>query len=229
MSERVQLANLDYGGDFPPTRHALEHPNGLLAVGGGFQLFDAFQCKGWKGILVNVLIGLIYLGAGLIIAIDPLRAAVALTLMLGIVVIVVGLTKVLSKTLAVGELAALLGVVIFVFGYMMFGGANSMVYTNTVQAVLMLVVDVSGSMLAPAGGSQTKWEVTRDALTDAVGELPATVAAGMLFYPNFDAGLPAPAYTEPQSPEACVDVDKMIPIGLLGGGALGQQAGYQSP
>ena len=66
----------------------------LLAVGGGFQLFDAFQCKGWKGILVNVLIGLIYLGAGLIIAIDPLRAAVALTLMLGIVVIVVGILRI---------------------------------------------------------------------------------------------------------------------------------------
>jgi sodium/pantothenate symporter len=67
-------------------------------------------------------------------------AFLSLLLITFIVLIVVGLTKVLSKTLAVGELAALLGVVIFVFGYMMFGGANSMVYTNTVQAVLMLVV-----------------------------------------------------------------------------------------
>jgi sodium/pantothenate symporter len=31
-------------------------------------------------------------------------------------------------------------VVAFIFGYMMFGGANSMVYTNAVQAVLMVVV-----------------------------------------------------------------------------------------
>ena len=67
-------------------------------------------------------------------------AFLSLLLITFIVLIVVGLTKVLSKTLAVSELAALLGVVVFVFGYMMFGGANSMVYTNTVQAVLMLVV-----------------------------------------------------------------------------------------
>ena len=54
--------------------------------------------------------------------------------------IAVGLTKVLSKTLNVGELYMLIGIVTFIFGYMMFGGANSMVYTNTIQAVLMLVV-----------------------------------------------------------------------------------------
>ena len=67
-------------------------------------------------------------------------AVLSLLLITFIVLIVVGLVKVLSKTLDVGELPVLLGVVAFVFGYMMFGGANSMVYTNTVQAVLMLVV-----------------------------------------------------------------------------------------
>lgn len=66
----------------------------LLAVGGGFQLVDAFKCKGWKGTLINVLIGLIYLATGLIIAIDPLRAAVVLTFLLGIVLIVVGVLRI---------------------------------------------------------------------------------------------------------------------------------------
>jgi sodium/pantothenate symporter len=33
-------------------------------------------------------------------------------------------------------------IVLFVFGYMMFGGANSMVYTNAIQAVVMLIVAV---------------------------------------------------------------------------------------
>lgn len=67
-------------------------------------------------------------------------AVLSLLLVTFIVLIVVGLTKVLSKTLDLGETTVLVGVVVFVFGYMMFGGANSMVYTNTVQAVLMLVV-----------------------------------------------------------------------------------------
>jgi len=69
-------------------------------------------------------------------------AVLSLLLVTFVVLIVVGLTKVLSTTLAVGELPILLGLVIFVFGYMMFGGANSMVYTNTVQALLMVVVAV---------------------------------------------------------------------------------------
>ncbi len=64
----------------------------------------------------------------------------SLLLITFIVLICVGLTKVLSSTLNIPELYALIGIVSFVFGYMMFGGANSMVYTNTIQALLMLIV-----------------------------------------------------------------------------------------
>ena len=67
-------------------------------------------------------------------------AFLSLLLITFIVLIVVGLTKVLSKTLNISELTILIGIVIFIFGYMAFGGANSMVYTNTIQACLMLIV-----------------------------------------------------------------------------------------
>lgn len=67
-------------------------------------------------------------------------AFLSLLLITFVVLICVGLTKVLSSTLNIREFYALVGVVVFVFGYMMFGGANSMVYTNTIQAVLMLIV-----------------------------------------------------------------------------------------
>lgn len=67
-------------------------------------------------------------------------AFLSLLLITFIVLICVGLTKVLSKTLNVDEFTILVGIVIFIFGYMMFGGANSMVYTNTVQAIIMLMV-----------------------------------------------------------------------------------------
>jgi len=67
-------------------------------------------------------------------------AFLALLLITFIVLICVGLTKVLSKSLDVSEMTILIAIVIFIFGYMMFGGANSMVYTNTMQAVLMLIV-----------------------------------------------------------------------------------------
>jgi sodium/pantothenate symporter len=67
-------------------------------------------------------------------------AFLSLLLLTFIVLICVGMTKVIANALNIKELYVLIGMVIFVFGYMMFGGANSMVYTNTIQAVLMLIV-----------------------------------------------------------------------------------------
>ncbi len=62
---------------------------------------------------------------------------IALLLITFIVLINVGLTQVISKALNVDPFYVLMGIVAFVFGYMMFGGANSMVYTNTIQAIIM--------------------------------------------------------------------------------------------
>ena len=59
-----------------------------------------------------------------------------------IVMICVGMTQVLTRSLNLEVLPVLAGVIFFTFGYMMFGGANSMVYTNTVQAFLKLAVAV---------------------------------------------------------------------------------------
>ncbi len=64
----------------------------------------------------------------------------SLLLITFIVLIVVALTKVLSKSLNVDEFYVLIVMISFIFGYMMFGGANSMVYTNTIQALIMVVV-----------------------------------------------------------------------------------------
>jgi sodium/pantothenate symporter len=69
-------------------------------------------------------------------------AALSLLLVTFIVMILVGLTKVIAASLALDEVAVLAVLVAFSFGYMMFGGANSMVYTNTIQAAIMIVVAV---------------------------------------------------------------------------------------
>ncbi|MBU1369751.1 MAG: sodium:solute symporter, partial [Bacteroidetes bacterium] len=66
----------------------------------------------------------------------------ALLLITFIVLIVVALTKVISQALNLEEINVMITLVLFVFGYMMYGGANSMVYTNTIQAAVMLVVAV---------------------------------------------------------------------------------------
>lgn len=69
-------------------------------------------------------------------------AIIALLLITFIVLINVGITQVIAKSLNADPYYVLLGVVIFVFGYMMFGGANSMVYTNTIQAIIMFIVAI---------------------------------------------------------------------------------------
>ncbi|MEM6793283.1 MAG: sodium:solute symporter, partial [Acidobacteriota bacterium] len=69
-------------------------------------------------------------------------AVLSLLLVTFIVMILVGLTKVIAASLGLAEIPVLVSIVAFSFGYMMFGGANSMVYTNTIQAVIMLAVAV---------------------------------------------------------------------------------------
>lgn len=67
-------------------------------------------------------------------------AFLSIILIAFIVLILVALTKVFASALNANEITTLAVVVIFVFGYMMFGGANSMVYTNTIQAGIMIIV-----------------------------------------------------------------------------------------
>lgn len=69
-------------------------------------------------------------------------AFLSLLLITFIVLICVGIVKVLASALDASEVYVLLGLVIFVFGYTMFGGANSMIKNNAVQAVMIAIVAV---------------------------------------------------------------------------------------
>ena len=67
-------------------------------------------------------------------------AILTVLLLTFIVLILVALVKVIAQALNANQIAVLAVVVAFTFGYMMFGGANSMVYTNVIQASLMILV-----------------------------------------------------------------------------------------
>lgn len=92
--------------------------------------------------------------------------------------------------------------------------------TEPLPAVLMLVVDVSGSMSQSAPGSrQSKWQVTRDALAGALDELSDGTGVGVLYYPNRDTTASRPTGTEsdpPRDPSACLDTGGVIPPAALG-------------
>ncbi|MDR2126977.1 MAG: hypothetical protein LBP63_09130 [Prevotellaceae bacterium] len=69
-------------------------------------------------------------------------AFLSILLITFIVLIMVALTKVIAQALNANEIYVLAIIIAFIFGYMMFGGANSMVYTNAVQAIVMVLVAI---------------------------------------------------------------------------------------
>lgn len=84
-----------------------------------------------------------------------------------------------------------------------------------IPATLQLVVDTSGSMTdSPPGDDQrSKWEITREALKNAVDALPASTNLGALFYPN--KNVTSNGHT-PGDVSACIKIDERIPIQPLG-------------
>ena len=81
-------------------------------------------------------------------------ALLSLALVSFMVLIVVAMAYVLMKMLGIPAWAGLAGCIVLVFGYVMLGGANTSVYTNSVQAVIMVVVALMliGSGLAHLSG-----------------------------------------------------------------------------
>ncbi len=67
----------------------------LILVLGVFQLVQSFAARGWKSVLWHVLIGLLYVVAGIDIIADPVRASKVLTLVLAAILIAVGLIRII--------------------------------------------------------------------------------------------------------------------------------------
>jgi hypothetical protein len=91
------------------------------------------------------------------------------------------------------------------------------------SSVLMLVVDVSGSMAeeSPSSGERTKWEVTHEALSVALDTLPSSMAAGMLLYPN---RMTEKNEVAPTDVSQCVATEQLVEVDLLRGETSAQRS-----
>jgi len=89
----ILLGTLGLGMTFGLTLASIELFGILLIVGGAFQLFNAFKCKGWKSTVWHLLIALLYIAAGVIMVIDPVLASVTLTLVIAWILIAVGIMR----------------------------------------------------------------------------------------------------------------------------------------
>ena len=65
-----------------------------LLIVGVIQVVHAFSATGWKGFLLDLLVGALYIAAGYILLANPLAATLKLTLILGIIWLVSGVLRI---------------------------------------------------------------------------------------------------------------------------------------
>jgi uncharacterized membrane protein HdeD (DUF308 family) len=68
----------------------------ILVFAGGFQLVHSFGSAGWGAFFWRLLGGLIYLAAGIMLLVYPLRGAITLTLILAIVLVAQGIFRIIG-------------------------------------------------------------------------------------------------------------------------------------
>ena len=96
----------------------------LLVISGIAEGIHAFMVKEWRGFLLELLSAVLYLGVGLMLLVDPLKGAVALTLILAVFLLVEGIFKIITALrvrehrgwgwlLASGIVSVVLGVLIW--------------------------------------------------------------------------------------------------------------------
>jgi len=66
----------------------------LILIGGVVQIIESFKCRGWKSIVYHILIGILYLLAGIFMVTNPAAASAVLTLLLAFALIAVGLVRI---------------------------------------------------------------------------------------------------------------------------------------
>lgn len=131
----------------------------LLLVGSGFQLADAFKSKGWKSVVLHVLMALIYVGAGLVMISDPVGSSVWLTLMIAAMLLAAGAMRIIIAiqmrqhkgwgwVAFSGVLSILLGVMVF-----MQWPASGLWVIGMFVAIEMIIQGWSSIMIALAAKS----------------------------------------------------------------------------
>jgi uncharacterized membrane protein HdeD (DUF308 family) len=61
-----------------------------IAVGGIFQIVHAFSARGWGSLAISLVIGLVFVAAGILLAADPLATSLGLTLAIATLFLVSG-------------------------------------------------------------------------------------------------------------------------------------------
>jgi uncharacterized membrane protein HdeD (DUF308 family) len=65
----------------------------VILIAGILEVVHAFSARGWKGFILDLLIGVLYIAGGLILLSNPVTATVSITLAIGVIWIVSGIVR----------------------------------------------------------------------------------------------------------------------------------------
>ncbi|SMG66388.1 conserved hypothetical protein, membrane [methanotrophic bacterial endosymbiont of Bathymodiolus sp.] len=90
----ILLGTIGLGMTFALTMVSMLFFGFLMLFGGVFQLVQALGCRGWKSIVLHVLVAIAYLIGGVIIVSNPLLASEIITMMIAAIFMAMGIMRV---------------------------------------------------------------------------------------------------------------------------------------
>lgn len=97
----------------------------IVAAGGIAQIINAFSSKSWGGFFLHLMLGLLYLVAGVIMMMRPAESAISLTLFLGVFFVASGVMRAVSALFSrfpSWGWSAFSGVISFILGLVVLRG-----------------------------------------------------------------------------------------------------------
>lgn len=116
-----------------------------LLVGGALQIIHAFMTKEWRGFILSLFCGILYLGGGLLIMNEPVQGALFLTLLVVAALVVGGVMRIVlalqHRNIAAWGLILLSGIISIVVGYLLYASLpwSGLWVLGTLIAVELLI------------------------------------------------------------------------------------------
>jgi uncharacterized membrane protein HdeD (DUF308 family) len=116
-----------------------------LLVGGALQIIHAFMTKEWRGFILGLFCGILYLAGGLLIMNEPVQGALFLTLLVVAALVVGGVIRIVlalqHRNIAAWGLILLSGIVSIVVGYLLYASLpwSGLWVLGTLIAVELLI------------------------------------------------------------------------------------------
>jgi len=91
----ILLGTIGLGMTFALTMTSMLFFGFLMLFGGAFQLVQSLHCKGWKSIVLHILVAIAYIIGGVVVISNPMVASSIITMMIAAILIAVGAMRII--------------------------------------------------------------------------------------------------------------------------------------